>query len=788
MKVSLNWLKEFVDIKIKAERLADKISLSSVEVDEIIDFGKMFKGVYVGEIKGIEKHPNADNLSIIKVSFGKKRLQVVFGGGFKFKVGQKLPFAVAPVTLPTGRLVEKRNLRGVESQGMIASNKELGIDYNGDEITFFDSKVKVGTPFAKSLGLDDIVLDLDVLSNRPDLFSHIGVAKEIAAIMGYKIKHPELIGPKEDKEKVTRYLDIEVRDKKLCPRYEARVIRDIKVEPSPLWIKNKLIALGIRPVNNIVDITNFVMMELGQPLHAFDADTLSGGKKKKIVVRRAKSGEEIKTLDDKKRRLAKDILLITDSKKPIAVAGVMGAKDTEVSDNTKNIILESANFNWVSIRKSARILGLRSEAVTRFEKGLDPEMTTHALDRAADLISQISGGRVLAGKLDINNLEKKKKVIKIKINRIAQVLGKEFSVTKIVKALESLGMIAKIDKLYLEITIPTFRRDLNQPVDIIEEVARMIGFDNIPTTVPVGEIVPPISNQEVEFAYDLKDTLSGMGLDEVYTYTFIGQDLIEAFGDNPRSYLTLKNPLKPEHAYLRQGLIYSMINLVSLNAKNFTDFSIFEIAKVFKKTKSKMPEEQKKLCFAFYGEDSFFEAKGIVETLASYSNIEQPIFNSLSRKISYFHPKKSAEILLGDRKIGIIAEVHPDIRDKFDIKNRLTIVEMDFCSFMKARKEKTYKPYSKFPPVLFDLSLVVDERVAEASVRTEIKRSGRGMISEVDLFDVYRGTQIKIGEKSLAYHIYYRSDDKTLTEEEVKEIHDKILRKLKNEFKARVRD
>lgn len=784
MKVSLNWLREFVDIKMPVEKLADKIALSTVEVDEIIDFGKLFKGVFVGEIKSIGKHPNADNLSVAQVSFGKRKCQIVFGGGLTLKVGQKLPFVIAPAVLPNGMVIERRNLRGVESQGMIASNKEMGLDYNGDEITFFDSKVKVGTPLAKALSIEDIVLDLDVLSNRPDLFSHIGVAREIAAITGKKMKHPELVKPKEDTEKINRYLEVEVRDKKLCPRYEARFIKNVKIGPSPLWIKNKLIALGLRPVNNVVDVTNFVMMELGQPLHAFDADTLSGGKKKKVIVRLAKSGEEIKTLDDKKRRLTKDILLIADSKKAIGIAGVMGGKDTEVNEKTQNIILEAANFNWVSIRKAARILGLRSDAVTRFEKGLDPEMTSHALDRAADLISKIASGKILGDKIDINNALSEQKDIEISLEKIAKTLGKDFSHQKIVKALESLGIKSKIEGSILKTIIPTFRRDLNKPIDIIEEVARMIGFDNIPTSVPVGEIVSPEPNKELNFTYRLKDFLAGLGFNEIYTYTFVGEDTLKTFGDKPNSYLELKNPLKPEHSYLRQNLIYSMVEASSLNAKNFPEFSMFEIAKVFHKTKAKMPDEIKRLAMALYGEGSFFKLKGVIEEIARYLNASGFVFEPLPRQVSYLHPNRSAEILINGKKIGFLGDLHPRLADKFNFKNDFTVCELDFLSLLKSARDDKYEAYSKYPLVLLDISIIVDERVKEAEIRSEIKKNGKGLISKVELFDVYRGSQIKVGEKSLAYHIYYQSEERTLTEEEVKEINDKILAKLKNKFKA----
>ncbi|NTU69828.1 phenylalanine--tRNA ligase subunit beta, partial [bacterium] len=578
MKVSLNWLKEFVDIKITPEELANRMALSFVEVDEIIKFDEIYKDVVVGEIKEIKKHPNADNLSVAKVSIGKKKIQIIIGQGLILAVGTKFPVVIAPAELPSGMVVEKRAIRGVESEGMIGANKELGLDWLQGDITFFDKKIKTGTPISKAMGLGDAILDLDILSNRPDLFSHLGVSREISAVTGLKLKKYNWGELKEDsKIKVDTLLDVEIRDKKLCPRYEARVLENVKIKESPDWLKNRLSALGIRPINNIVDITNYVMIETGQPMHAFDFATLTGVKKKSIVVRRAKSGEEIITLDDKKRRLTKDSLIITDGKKAIGIAGVMGGKETEVTEKTKTIILEAANFSWPSIRKTSRLLGLRSEAVNRFEKGLDPNITSLALDRAAYLISSLAEGKIAIGKIDEKYTNYADKKIQVSLNKIEKILGFSVKSLEVKKSLESLGMTVEIKGDFIDLIVPSYRMDIKEDVDIIEDVARIIGYDKVPSSVPKGGLIPPKQNDDVEKELFIKNTLVGLGLAEVYTYSFIGEELIRTFGDSVNKYLELKNPLSPDRAYLRKNLVYSLAECAIENAKNFDELSIFEI-------------------------------------------------------------------------------------------------------------------------------------------------------------------------------------------------------------------
>lgn len=807
MKISFNWLKEFIPIKISPHELAEKISMSVVEVEEIVDFGKLFKGIFVGEIKEIKKHPKADRLSVAKVSIGKKTIQIIFGGfqpaadypqGGKLKVGNKLPIVVAPATLPTGLRVEKKILRGVESQGMIASTKEMGLDFE-EEVIFFGNSIKAGIPIAKALELSDIVLNLDVLSNRPDLFSHLGVARELGAIFKRRIKKPQIRLSEAKDKNIEKYLDVEIKDKNICPRYEARVITDVNIKESPQWLKNRLIVLGIRPINNVVDITNYVMMEMGQPLHAFDFDKInSRNAKKKIIVRRANTGEEILTLDDKERRLTKDILVIADSQKPVAVAGVMGGKGSEVDSETKKVILESANFNWVSIRRASRILGLRTEAVNRFEKNLSPEMTQDALDRAAQLIAELAKGKVLKGAIDKNYSKVRPKTIEIRISRLNKYLGQKISENTAKNTLTSLGMEVSLKSGKMQVKVPTLRVDIKEEVDLIEEIARISGYDRIPTTSPIEELVPPLSNKEVDAEERIKDILKGFGVTETLNYTFIGDDLLRKFDLSNEGFYKLDNFLNPEHIYLRQSLIPSMVKTADFNAKNFAEFSTFEIARVFKNRGSKYPKEERKLSILTLSKkNSFLKLKGILESLLQELGLKDISFSpyggsAAGRKHSrngedYWHPQKTASILDDDVKIGIIGELHPEVAGKFDFKNRIAVLEIDFNEILKRQETKIFKPFSRFPKIVLDLAVTLDEKTEEAGVRDKINNIGKGLVSEVELFDIYRGHQIEVGKKSLAYHITYQSVLRTLTEEEVNLVHQKIINSLSRKFKAKVR-
>jgi len=789
MKVSLNWLKEFVDFKLTAKDLADKIAMSTVEVEEIIDFEKLYKGVLVGEIKEIKKHPNADKLHIAKIDIGQKKIQVIFGSLFKVNVGEKMPVAVAPAVLPSGLRIEKTVIRGVESYGMICSDKELDIFCSDLGLIKFPPKTKLGEPIVKVLGIHDVVFNLDVLSNRADLFSHVGVAREIGAILGKKNKLLKIKLEESRTKKTKDFLEVEVKDQNFCPRYEARVIMGIKVQESPGWLKNRLIVLGIRPVNNIVDITNYVMFETGQPLHAFDYDKLAGPKnKKKIVVRTARSKEEIVTLDEKLRKLSKEILVIADHEKPIAVAGVMGGKDSEVSEGTKSIVLESANFDWVSIRKSARILGLRSEAVIRFEKGLDPHLTEQGLDRAAMLIKEICGGDVVSGKIDRNYTKETTKLVELRLKKLDQFLGQKNSPQKVKNILTSLGMEVSLGEGKIIVKIPSFRRDIKEEADLIEEVARIYGYDKIPITFPIEEVSPVEKNEIVKTELEIKSLLRGMGANEVLSYSFVGDELLRKFNDSEKNLFKLKNPLKPEHSYLRKNLVFSLVEIAEANAKNYDEFTIFEVAKVFGEMKTKFPKEQRKISILTYSKrDSFYKLKGIIENMFDYMGIKDFSFERGRNHSEFWHPERVASVMLNGKNIGRIGELHPEIWEKFDFKNRFSTLEIDFDEIVNKKRTKIFSPFSRFPKIILDLAIILDDKLEEAIIRKEIMSASPELINKIELFDTYRGSQVGTGKKSLAYHVTYQSTKKTLTDAEVNVVHQNIIKALTRNFNAKIR-
>lgn len=788
MKVSINWLKEFVDFNISPEKLAEKINLSVVEVDEIIDFEKIFKGIFIGEIKEIEKHPNADKLSVAQVNIGKKTIQIIFGNTIKLKVGDKLPIALAPITLPSGLEIKKTSIRGVESEGMIASNKELGLEHLDSSVSFFGKETKFNTSLAEALGVNDVILNLDVLSNRPDLFSHEGVAREISAITDKKFNPVNFKIKEDSNSKIDDYLSVEIKDQKACSRYEARIIKDIKVEESPLWLKNRLQVLGIRPVNNIVDITNYVMMELGQPLHAFDFDKLSSQGKKKIIVRKSFKKEEIITLDGKKRSLSPEVLAVCDARKPISIAGVMGGQDTEVSENTRNIILESANFDWVSIRKSTRVLGLRTEAVIRFEKGLDPNMTDLAIDRASNFIADITGGKIVKGKIDKNFSKETKRIVKLKLNKLKKYSGKEISKERIKNTLNKLSIDVEIKESEINAVIPSFRRDIKEDADLIEEILRISGYDKVPITYPLSENKPSCKNEFFQAEKKVKDILKGLGVTEVYNYSFVGESLIKKFGEVPIEYMKLKNPLRMENSLLRRNLLFSMIETAEFNAKNFVEFSIFELSRVFLKNKSKLPNEDKRVSILVYSKNnSFFKVKGILEAMFSDLGIDNVSFSPTSLKNNYWHPQKTADIIINKKKIGVIGQLHPQVQEKFEFSGGLAISEIDLRQLILNSTEKVFKKFSKMPKVIQDLAIVVEEKTLEKNIRLEISKVSGDLLKEIELFDIYRGKQIESGKKSLAYHITYQAKDRTLTDDEVKSIQFNIINALKKRFNAKIR-
>ncbi len=624
----------------------------------------------------------------------------------------------------------------------------------------------------------EIVFDLEITPNRPDCLSIVGLAREVAALTGQKLKLPPIKKPKPSG--LRHPLFVEVRDANLCPRYTAAVISGLKVTSSPKWIQKKLVASGLRPVNNIVDITNYVMLELSQPIHAFDYEKIEG---KRIIVRRAKEGEKIRTLDGVERKLSRDILVIADSKKPIGIAGVMGNETTEVSKKTSIIVLESATFFGPNINNTGRLLGLRTDALDRFEKGLGVESAISGLERCINLILEICGGK-LEEVFDIQNTPPKLSKIRFDWDLPERLLGIKIPKSEMVKILTSLGFKIK-DSLVLP---PPWRGDISIPEDLVEEIGRIYGYEQIPPTLPVEEFPLPQIHKGMIVENLTRAVFKAAGFYEVYNYSFISKDLIRKTELDETKALRIINPLTPEFEYLRTSLVPSVLQSTLKNLRNLENFKIFELSKVYlPRGKNQLPQERLRLTGALLVPNSFYQAKGMVELLADELNIKNINFQPAREDI--YHPGRCAQILGGGKSIGFVGEIHPLILERFNIKRRVGLLDLDFEKIVKlANLAKKYKPIPKYPPVKMDLSFIVPERVLYRDILSVMRRAGGKLVAQIELFDVYRSRQIGKGKKSLSFSITYQARDRTLSDEEAKKVQEKIIKALKDRLQAVIRE
>jgi len=788
MKISYNWLKDFVKIKLTPEKLAEELTVKSFEVENVEKLGQGLEDIVVGEILDIKPHPQAEKLQLATVNIGKKEPVTFVCGAFNIKKGQEVPVVLVGTTLPDGTYVKKATIRGVESPGMLCSEKELGLGEDHTGIMILDPKLKVGQSLARALEIEDTVFDIDVLPNRAhDCLSNIGIAREVAAIINveFEIKNLEL---REDKSlKIEDFVKVKVGDTKLCPRYTARVVSDIKVKDSPQWLKSRLQACGVRPINNIVDITNYVMLEYGQPMHAFDADKLTN---KEIIVRRAKNGEKIITLDGEKRELTKDMLVITDSKKPIAIAGVMGGAEKEVKDTTKNIILESANFNSLSIRQTAAKLGLRSESSDRFGYGLDPNLASQAQDRAAYLMQELAQGKVVSGMIDIYPKKVKPWKVKVNLGWLDKFLGVSVSKNKVLQILKSLQFGVKQKGRELEVNIPTFRLDLTIPEDVAEEMARLYGYSKIEEQSPRGKLEPVPKNDQLYWENFIKDALSGAGFTEVYNYSFSGEKDLKILGKGAKDVLELVNPLNIELKYMRPSLVPGILQNVLSNLRNFDQFKIFELARVYiPKREGELPKEERRISGAMVSQQLFYEAKGVVELLLNKLGIsEKAVSFKLKAEGWIWHPGRTAEIRIDKEIIGVLGEIHPKILARLDIESKVAMFDLDFDKIITlVTTKKAFKKIPKYPAITLDLAFILAKKTLHDHLKNAILEAGKPLVTQVELFDVYEGKPLEKGKKSLAFHITYQAEDRTLKDKEVFKIQDKIIKALEKKFGAKVR-
>ena len=797
MLLPMKWVRDYVELDADIRTLADKLTMTGSKVEEITTLHQEISNVVIGKILSVERHPNADKLVICQVDVGTETIQIVTGAD-NVAAGQLVPVAVHGAKLPGGVTIKRGKLRGVESQGMMCSGEELELkdsDYPGAEVNgilILKEDYPLGMDIKEALDLDGDVIDFEITPNRPDCLSVVGMAREIAVTTGKTWSMPD-IAVKPGVGKIEDELKVEVEDAALCPRYLARVVRDIKIGPSPQWMRRRLAAAGVRPINNIVDVTNYVMLELGQPMHAFDLDKVEG---RKIIVRTARPGETIVTLDGRHRDLTEDMLVIADVSKPIAVAGVMGGANSEITDGTRQIVLESALFKGPSVRLTSKALGLRSEASSRFEKGLDINMAVTAVDRAAQLIQELGAGTVVEGRIDVLGVSTEKKTITVKWNRINELLGLKLSVEGMKDILTKLGLKIRIDGDLMTAVVPTYRNDIEGVADLAEEVARIYGYDEIPMTLMEGSASRGTRTEKQKWIDMVKQALAGMGMYEAMTYSFTSPTVYESIGikDHADFPLAVKiaNPLGEDQSIMRTTMMPSMLEVLSRNYnRRLESCSIFEINPVFLPKSlplTDLPDEVLTLAMGQYGADSdFYSLKGKIEAIAILLGLESKIRFQAVRHPA-LHPGRTAEVWIGDKSVGIFGEVHPKVADNYQMDIRVMIGELNLQAMLdRTDTGRQYKPLPRYPAVTRDLALVVEKKVPAAQILELIRKAGGHILEDVSLFDIYEGSQIPEGYKSMAYALTYRASDRTLKDDEVNKAHQKILDVLEKEVGAKLR-
>ncbi len=799
MRVPYTWLKDFVDIDLSAKELAELLTRSGIEVEEITSLSPAFTGVIVAEVLSINKHPEADKLFIVEVNSGSENLTVVAGID-NMQPGDKVPLAVVGASLPGDIKIKKTKLRGVESRGMLCSAAELGLDLTPgvEGVLILDKNTTVGTALEDALSLNDPILILGLTPNRADCLGLLGVAREVAALTGGNVQMPDVsLMPRKAEDAIPR---ISIEDSSLCSRYAGLVIREVKIATSPLWLQARLLQAGIRPISNIVDITNYVMWEWGQPLHAFDYSLLS---ENSIIVRTAGEGEELVTLDNVKRKLTKETLVIADAQKAVAVAGVMGGLETEVTGRTETVLLESAHFNPVSIRRTGRCLGLYSEAQQRFEKGVDVNGCVQAIRRAAKLIELTDAGRSEGDVVDEYIAPSYPQRIRLRPERARKLIGLEISQREMVTIFQRQGFSVE-EGTQLHVTVPTSRPDLQVEVDLIEEVARIHGYDKIATTLPSGVITQGRRTDHQKAVKKIRDTMLACGLTEVINYSFVSPNQLKKLKleEKGTETVAIANPLSEEQSVMRKELLGGLLATIAYNGnRNQHNVQIFEIGAVYKPYEVplvRLPEERTKLGLALTGMSGtehwrqkpqtadFFTLKGVIEVLLERLNVKQAVFTET--EIPFCQPGQAAIISLREKEIGWLGRVHPEVLDSYQLGHPVFAAEIDMESLLTlTHLVPEYTALPRYPALLRDLAVVVPDKVTAAEVNSIIMEAGGALVADVSLFDVYCGPQIPAGFRSLAFAISYRDTSRTLSDDDVVELHRKIEQALHERLGARLR-
>ena len=793
MILSRNWLNEFVDLRdVSDKQFSDEMTLSGSKVETVERPDEHLKNVVAGRIVEMVRHENSDHMWVCQIDVGQEKPVQIVTGAQNQQVGDLVPVALDGSLLPDGTEIHAGKLRGVESYGMCCSIKELGLTLHDvpyaveDGLWILEEEgVKPGDDMAKVVGYDDSIVEFEITPNRPDCLSVIGLAREASATF----RRPLTLHTSEVKGcggSIAELVDIEIEDGALCPRYTARMVKNVKIAPSPKWMRERLRNSGVRPINNIVDITNYVMLEYGQPMHAFDFSCVDGGR---IIVRTAREGEVIQTLDGNDRALTPNMLCICDEHKPVCVAGVMGGANSEIVGDTAMVLFESANFNGVSVRRTAAALGMRTDASARYEKGLDPMNTMKAVQRACELVELLGCGEVVDGVMDVIAQDKAPTVLKLEPDKINALLGTDLSESLMRDILLSLGFTLDGD----DILVPSWRGDVEHYSDIAEEVARFYGYNNIPCTLMRGETTRGGFNEQQLFDRALGETCRTLGYNEIITYSFISPsyyDKIRMPADSPlRKSLKILNPLGEDTSIMRTTILPSMLEIITRNF-NYRNKAVrlYELGKIYLPREDGLADEPKVLSLGAYGDEmDFFTLKGSVEALLGACRIKDVRFAACTDNASY-HPGRCAKVYADGTELGVLGQIHPLVAASYGVDAEIYAAELNFDALYAVRGGiPAYQPLPKFPAVTRDIAVVCAEGVTVGALEECIRRGAKGLLKKVELFDIYRGVGVAPGSKSVAFSLTLRADDRSLTGEEADEDIKSILALLERELDAKLR-
>lgn len=786
MKVSLNHIKRYVDINVSVDELCEKMPLAGFEIESVTKQGEGIKRVVAAKILDIKPHENSDHLQICQMDTGEGAPVQIVTGAQNISVGDYVPAALDDSYLPDGTHIVSGKLRGVESHGMLCSGGELGLteaDYEGAEVNgilILKGEPKPGTDIKEVLGLNDTVIDFSITSNRPDAGSFLGIAKEISVVLDTKFKAPET-GYKTAGGDIKDYIDVSVENADLCPRYMGRVVKNLRIAPSPDWMQKAIIAAGMRPINNIVDITNFVMLETGQPMHAFNYNDIAG---KKIIVRNARAGEKIVTIDGSEFSLKEDMLVIADGERPSCLAGIMGGKESEIEADTTDLFLESAKFRRDNVRHTSHALGIHTESCARFEKGVDIKNVEYAMERALSLICELDAGDIVDGAFDVRGELPEDRIINTTVSKVLDLIGVDVPKDKIVSILNKLGLATTLDGENMTVKVPSIRDDVEGRADLAEEIMRIYGYSHIKGRPMRGEVTRGKKLPEREKADSIKELLCAAGIREIATYSFINPAAVDMLGltpdDERRNMIKIINPLGDEYSALRTQLTSSMLTVISTNlSRKIEAARFFEISKRFygELPLTKQPDEIPTMSIGVYGEgEDFFTLKGIIEAVMKLCGAHTRYERSNE---PYFHPGRQAAVYANNTLAATFGEVHPAVREKFGIDARVYTAEIKLDVLYAINKRKLiYKPLPKFPAVERDFAMLAGIDTPVGDLEKAISAGAGRLLESIKLFDVYTGSQIPAGKKSVAFSVKLRSAQGTLGESETEEVCRKIVEKL----------